>query len=364
MKKSNYVFNMSNLIKNRVKYHAPINFYDDIDFDKILSVGIDLSLPVFIMEKPIYKHLFKAFEKAQKEVDFNLVLYKNNKRVQRKIKRCFVVEKDSIKGLEKLNINYKTCSSYHKVEKGNYLKIGKVFDEFEEKDFYLEQKAFVEGIFVCCRKFLISGENYIIEMSNCSNKQTQIEIEYNKELERGYYLFAKQKNGIKIMNLSTRENLFFNANFGKFQESYSCIDGLENSTYARINAKSKIELKPFEKKSFFINFGNKCFYLKNLSEMNYVFDLSRKKHYEIFDVKITSFDKTFERIFNNDLPLKIWRAWIDGKKDTESEKVYLDYKNQIFARQKKKIILLKNDLKIQDVMLYNGKYFKKIAASS
>lgn len=352
---------MSNLIKNRVKYHAPINFYEDVDFDKITSLGIDLSLPVFIMEKPLNKLLIKSFVEAQKEVDFNLILYKNNKKLQKRMKHCFVLKQSEIEGIDKLNINYKTQSKYHKLEYGNYIKIKNKFENFEEKDFYLEQKEFVDGVFVNIKKFLLSGENHMIEMSNCTNKQIEIEVEYNHDLERGYYVFEKLKNGLKIINLTTRQKMFLNTNFGKFQEDFSCVDGLENSTYARVNLKTKITLKPFEKRAFFINFGNKFFILKNQGEMELVLKQSIEKNYEIFDIKIASFDKSFEKKFNTTLPQKIWRAWLDGKCDKESEKEYVDLKNQIVLKKKRKVELLKNDLKIQDVLLFNGKYYKKIA---
>jgi len=354
---------MTNLIKNRVKYHAPINFYDDVDFEKIMSLGIDLSLPVFIMEKPFNSVLLTAFYEAQKEVDFNLILNKKNKKVQRKIKHCYVLNPNEIKVIEKLNINYKSYSNYYKVEKGNFLRVGKIIEDFDEKDFFLEKKDFVDGIFVVVKKFLISGENYMIEMSNCSNVKRQIEIEYNHELKRGYYIFEKLRSGVKIIDLYSREKQFFNANFGKFEESYSCIDGLENSTFARINAKTKIELKPFEKKCFFINFGKQCFSLKNQNDMNFLFNLSKLKNYEIFDIKVTSKDKVFENKFNNVLPLKIWRAWLSGERDVESENTYVDLKNQIVFKKKRKVVLLKNDFKIEDVLIYNGKYYKKIAES-
>ena len=363
MTKKDYIFNMSNLIKNRAIYHAPVSYNGDVDFEKIMAKGVDLSLPVFIMEKPLKKLIIKSFIKAQKEVDFNLILREKNKKIMKKIKRCFVIKREEIPSLDKLNINYKTCSKYNKVEQGNYIKLGEVIKDFEEKLFYLEKKDLFDEVYFIVKKYLLNGENIQIEVTNTSNKTKIFEIEYNHDLERGYYNFQKIKNGLKITNLFNNKEIFFNASFGRLEERYSCIDGVENSTFARINFKANVMLKPFEKRVFFLNLGNKNFNLANISEMNYYFELSQKKNFEIFDTKIISENKFFERNFNKILPVKIWRAWLEGKRDMESENQYSKIKNNIILNNKKKPIFQNNSYKISEIFLYNGNEYKKIAKS-
>ena len=359
MTKKDYLFNMTNLIKNRVYYHAPINYSGDINFEKIMALGIDLSLPVFIIEKPVKKLILKSFYLAQKFVDFNLIIREKNRKIQKKIKNCFVIKKDEFPEIEKLNINYKTCSKYHRIEKGNYLKIGKIIEGFSQEDFYLEKKDMFGDVFYSVKKFLLSGENYIIELTNCSNKKTCVEIEYNRDLERGYYSFKKLAGGIKITNLFTNKEEFFNASFGKVNENYSCVDGIENSTFARINLKANICLEPYQRKSFLINYGSKEFSVQSQYEMNCILEASKQKNNEVFNVKIDSNNKLFERNFNHVLPTKIWLAWLKGERDLESESMYLEIKNNIVLFDGKKIIPQKNDYQLNGVLIYDGKAYKK-----
>ena len=363
MTKKDYIFNMVNLIKNRVNYHAPIRYHGDVDFDKLIEKGVDLSLPIFIMEKPLKKVLIKSFIKAQKEVKFNLILREKNRKLMKKIKKCFVIKEEEIPSLDMLNINYKTCSHYHKLESGNYLKVGKKIEDYEEKLFYLQKKDLYEGVYFTVKKFVLNGENIQIDLVNTNKTDKVIDIEYNRELQKGYYSFEKIRNGVKITNLFDNKEHYFNANFGRVNESYSCVDGIENSTYARINFKASIMLKPMQKRNLFINFGNKQFTLSNLSEMEYYFEIAQKKNYEIFDIKIESEDKFFERKFNKILPCKIWKAWLDGGRDLDSENRYLELKNNILLKQGKKNILPVNNYKIKEILSYNGKGYKKIAIS-
>ena len=352
---------MSNLIKNRVNYHAPIRYQGDIEFEKLIERGLDLSLPIFIMEKPLKKVLVKAFLDAQKQVDFNLVLRERNKTLLKKLRHCAVIKKDEISSVNKLNINYKSISNYYRLERGNYLKIGEIITDYEEKMFYLQKKGFHEGVFFTVKKFVLNGENIQIDLTNTNRKSKVIQIEYNRDLPKGYYSFEKLKRGVKIINLTNNKESFFNANFGKVDEKYSCVDGVENSTYARINFKAEVLMKPLQKRSFFINLGSKQISLSSYSEMEYYFDLSQKKNYEIFDMKISSEDKFLERRFNYILPCKIWKAWLDGKRDGDSENKYLDIKNNILFKNGKKLLFLKNPYKIKQVLLFNGKNYKKIA---
>ena len=98
--------------------------------------------------------------------------------------------------------------------------------------------------------------------------------------------------------------------------------------------------------------------------MEYYFELAQRKNFEIFDLKVTSDNKYFERRFNSILPKKIWKAWLDGRRDIESENKYLDIKNNILVRKGKKNFLPINSYKINEVLSFNGKTYKKIAISS
>ena len=363
MTKREYIFKMSNLIKNRVYYHAPIAYKGDVDFDKIMGKGIDLSYPVFIMEKPFKKELIKAFLVAQKFTDFNLIIREKNKKVQKKFKRCYVVRQSEIPSLDKLNINYKSYSTYNKIEENNYIKIEDQEISFEQKLFYLEQKGILNDIFFNIKKYVLSGESIQLELANTTKEVKEINFEYNHNLERGYYSFDEEKEGIRIVNLLNNQELFLNANFGKINENYSCIDGLENSTFARINLKSKIRLKPLEKRAFFLNLGAKKFILKNLTEINNLFKLAQKKNFEIFDVKVESKNKFFEQNFNRTLPNRIWNAWLNGKRDLDSEDKYLSLKNNILLKKENAFVLGRNSYDLCSVFAYNGKEYVKVANS-
>ena len=117
MKKKDYIFNMTNLILNRVRFHSP-QTNEIIDFDRVIKDGVDPTLPVFIFSKQLTKTLAKCFEKAQKEEKFNLVLTKESKNAK---KLDFIISKD--KELEKLNINYPSGFKFDLNEQENYLKI-------------------------------------------------------------------------------------------------------------------------------------------------------------------------------------------------------------------------------------------------
>ena len=361
MTKKDYIFNMANLIKNRVNYHAPINFDGVIDFDKIIHKGIDLSLPVFIIEKALNKDLIKAFLLAQKEVKFNLIIREKNKLALKKLKNCFYIKNGELNELEKLNINYKTMTTYYKIESGNYLKINNEELKCDQIDFYQEGKGLNDGVLIKLKKFLLNGENYFIELCNTKNSQKIIEVEYNKDLDKGYYKFYKLRKSVKILNLTTNRTCFFNANLGSICERYSCVDGIESCTYSRINYKVKLLLKPFEKRCLFINFGENCFTLNNESEMTNFFNISQKECFEIFNIKIESNDKIFEKTFNRVLPIKIWQSWLNGDRNLKLEERYVKIKNNIVLKEGKQFVLQKNNYNIDSIFCFNGKCYKKIA---
>ena len=74
MKKSDYVEKAKTSILNRIKFHAPILYDDKIDRRALFENGVSLGLPIFKFDKILNKKLVKAFELAQKEEKFNLLL--------------------------------------------------------------------------------------------------------------------------------------------------------------------------------------------------------------------------------------------------------------------------------------------------
>ena len=60
MKRKEYIQKMAMLIKNRVLFHAPIVFDDEVDFELLEAVGIDKNLPIFKFQKNMTKNLYKA----------------------------------------------------------------------------------------------------------------------------------------------------------------------------------------------------------------------------------------------------------------------------------------------------------------
>ena len=65
---------IKNLILNRVRFHAPIVYDDDIDKTVLFNNGIDTNMPIFVYKKELNKTLIKAFRKASEEANFNLLI--------------------------------------------------------------------------------------------------------------------------------------------------------------------------------------------------------------------------------------------------------------------------------------------------
>lgn len=361
MKKKEYIFKMANLIKNRVMYHAPIEFTGNVDFERIARRGIDLSLPIFVFEKDMSSELLLSFIEAQKQVRFNLIIDRCDRACLKKIHNCFWVEGELLKQIKKLDINYKANSRYKLGRIGDFLKI---FDReilLDEKEFCLEGSIVVDGVVISVKKYLLSGECLEINVVNTNKQVKSVNFEYNKNLPHGYYYFEKKKKSIKITSLMTNEEMYLNLNVEPTSSNFSCVDGVESSAFAKINFKIEEELKACEKRSYFVNFGKNLFTLKNQQEMDFFYFLSQKKNCETFDIKIESTNKFFERSFNRYLPQKIWKAWVDGGQDLESENEYINIKNSIVIKEKKGYKLLKSTYPITTIYGYDGKSYKKIA---
>ena len=112
---------IKNLILNRVKFHAPIVYDDEIDKTVLFNNGIDTNMPIFVYKKELNKTLIKAFRKASQEANFNLLIPIENvslkeEKVLKKIKNCVFYSKKSnfklLSMINKLNINYFSSSNH------------------------------------------------------------------------------------------------------------------------------------------------------------------------------------------------------------------------------------------------------------
>ncbi len=361
MKKNKAIENVARIIANRVKYHAPIIYDDDIDFKILEDFGIDTSLPIFKFEKEMTKPLLKAFMIAKKIVNFNLVTTK-------KVKCSFALFLPSqtsnlrlLQMVNKLNINYKTSSSFCEKKVNDCLKYNGKELNLQFDNFTLAKHENINGILVKETRFVCSGECIMIELSNANAKSNEIEIHYHKNLSRGYYFFKKNKSSIEIQNLFSKEIKYLNTNFEKNDMFFSCVDGVETSTFACISFCRKIILKPFQRKCFFINFGDLCFSVKNQTDMEELLSLSRKKCYENFNVKVFSIDNNYDNDFNIKKPREIWVNWINGKRDALLENEYV--------KEKEKIVLVKNNRveftsleykNFREIDIYDGKKFREV----
>ena len=362
MKKKDYIFNLKNLIKNRVLFHAPQG-EDEPKFNDVLDLGIDLNYPVFIMEKPLKKRVVEAFLQAGKEVEFNLILKEENKTLLSNLERCYVLSEDKIDLLKEFNINYKAISNYVPDQEKDFLKLNDKALVFKENLFYFESQGYYNAIYYKVKKFLLNGENYIIELTNTSGKTADFRASYLKNLPKGYYRFLTTKNGLKMSNLTSTEDLFLNTNLKNCYKFCSCLDGVDHSNCCRVEVDAKLTVKGYQKRVLFINFGEKEFDLKSFSQMQDYFNLSQRKNQEVFGLKIVSKNKVFERYFNQILPEKIWGSWLNGTRDEVCEKEYKRIRDNIVSSDGKSVVFRPNSYNISQISLFDGKKFKKISLS-
>ena len=211
------------------------------------------------------------------------------------------------------------------------------------------------------RQFYASGECNIIELVNSNSKQEEIEIEYNHNLPKGNYYFKKEHHSIRAINLFTREECFFNSNINLNSVFFSCVDGVESSSFACVRFKEKIVLKPYQKKVVFINFGNKKFYINSFSDMDALCESARKRCYENFDFRVFTCNKGYDEKINQTLPREIWLSWLDGKRNREFEREYVEERQKVFSRNKDKVCFnLEEHKNFREVDIYDGKEFRPV----
>ncbi len=368
MTKKEYVEKMANLIVNRVRFHAPIVYDDNIDFELLEVIGIDPSLPVFKYEKSLDNVMADAFLLAQKEVSFNLLTT-----TQPTCKKCKI---DALKNyvyirteelgysllstINALNINYKSGCEFNKEIEEDYIKVNDEIVNLNYQNYYLYKKASSNGVVYEIKEFLLNGKNFILNFTNLREEKQIATFEINVVLPRGYYHFKRENNAIKITSLTSGETAYFNFQSRNAKFSFSTISGVESSTHACINMKINISINGKAQKRFYFNYGENKYCFSSIRDSEDFFDISQKKMCEIFDLKVLSRDKSFDEEFNRSLPQKIWLSWLKMTTDEESEKKYLKLKNSVAKKVKNGWQISENFKGLKQVQIYENSGYRRV----
>lgn len=372
MTRKEYIERAKNLVLSRVRFHAPILFDGQID-EKVLSEnGIDKNLPIFKFEKKLNRRLLKAFELAQMEEKFNLVICESslsghNIRCIRQLKNMHNTtilsdysSKRFLETINKLNINYASSSNFNVAYSDKFFSVNGVRINPSFQDFMLENEAVFDDVNVSYKEFVLNGQNVYVKFLNRSNCERKLTVEFNIPLEKGYYYFKKIAGAIDIENLMTKEHKFFNFLCGGAKFSFSNVDGLENSVFCCINVKCQLTLKAKQSKFIFFNFGDSKFCVKNRGEIEKLEELSLREVRKIFDVQVKTKNPKFDLFFNRTLPQKIWVNWLNGRVDQQLEEKYLSYR-RLFVKGKEKISFVKfSEIGVKEIGIFNGEYYKRI----
>ena len=360
---------LKNLILNRVRFHAPIVFDDGIDNTILFNYGVDTKFPIFKYDNKIDNIIVKAFIKASNEENFNLLipvenLEKRHEKQLKKLKNCVFCDKNSnfrfLTMINKLNINYHSSSNYNLKFKDKFLMINNEIINPKYSDFSLISEGNV-GVLYKYKEFLLNGNNIYLTLKNDENLPKKIRISLNLPLKRAYYHFKKQNGVIKIVNLISREIFYFSYVCRNAEFSFSCVDGLENSSFATINLNLTFTLKPKEEKFFFFLLSNKKCPLK--SGFDKLFEIAKSKSYEIFDLRVKTKNQKFDQFFNNELPKKIWLNWLNNLKDDDLIEKYMTLR-RLFVKGKEKINFQPfKQIGLKELGIFNGEYYKKILIS-
>lgn len=353
MKKKDYIFNMTNLICSRVKFQAPQNA-ENVDFEALIKQGIDLTKPVFFYENRLSPVMAKCFYNAQKKLDFNLVFTRSQPHSR---KLNFIISDNE--NLKKLNVNYRSSSNYSPIVSENYILFnGKKPKQTLCNYFY---DGFLEdnGINCFVRECVLSGRGIYLEFLNTTNSEKSVNFEINLPLEKGYYTFEKLLHAIKITHLFSGERMYFNFSSKANKFCFSCVDGVENCAYPKVNLSCNLRLKPYQKQHYFYNFGCEKFMLNSMEEIEAYFAQCIKKTCEIFDVKIDTKFKDINNKINYILPEKIYMAWLKGISDIKSEKEYLNLRNRFILKANSDFVLNEYD-NIKSLKIFNGSIYKEV----
>ena len=368
MKKIEYLQKIKNLIVNRIKYHAPNLNTDEIDFELLSAVGIDASLPIFVFPKPMNRLFFRAFKEVKRTVDFNLICTKKPQIRESRLKKLadtFLLYEEDIGGqlwnnINALNINYLSHCDFNVEFEGEYIKFNNEKLELEYCPYYKSKKVMDQGIVFQVTEFLLNGKNYSINISNTHKEQHKISFEFNLPLPRGYYFFKQDNSCVTIENLCNRQKAYFNFNFKGGKLSFSSLNGIESCTFACINFKYEISLLPLQSKKLYFNFSDEKFCFFSPKEVQQFFESSQNKLNEIFDIRLSSHDKQFDRLFNLSLPQNIWEKWQNFDFDEKSENDYLKYRSQIITQTDKGLQINPSFKGLKEVKFYRNSGWKRV----
>ncbi len=368
MKKKEYIEKMANLIINRVRFHAPIVYDKEVDFEILEVIGIDTSLPIFKYDKSINAVMLDAFKRAQAEVNFNIIATNEPSVSEKKLKalKNFIYIREEELGysllasINALNINYKSNTEFDKEIEENYIKVNDEIVNLNYKNYYLHKKAISDGVVYEIREFLLNGRNFILNFSNGSNEKRIASFEINIVLPRGYYRFKRETNAIKIENLCSHDTAYFNFVSKNAKFSFSTISGVESSTHACLNMKMNISLNAKEQKRFYFNFGENKYCFTSPKDAEKFFEISQEKMSEIFDIKVLTRNKQFDEEFNVYMPQKIWLSWLNLTVDEENEKNYLKTKNTIINKTENGLKINENFKGLKQVQIYLNSGYKRV----
>ena len=361
MKNKNYIEKAKQLILNRVRFHAPVVYDDNIDFDILARFGVDVNLPVFKFDKTLSKNLAKAFSLAKKEENFNLLV--SDKSANKFCPKDALLYSQTsslefLKAINKLNINYSSSTNFNPVFQDKFFKVDGQILNPQFDDFKLKKVAAFEKIYIDYTEFVLNGSNFYLKVKNMGKNLQKVDIELNIPLIKGYYFFKRFNRSVLIENLLTKQKLFLNFICPNAKFSFSCVDGLENSVFSCINVRASLNV---EEESFvFFNFGTQKFNLKNERMVVAFKNLAEKKVCEIFNVQVKTKNAKFDYFFNKTLPQKIWINWLNGENDKTLEEKYISLK-RIFVRGEKDFDLVNfKEIGLKELGIFNGEYYKKI----
>lgn len=370
MRNNDYIKKAKSVILNRVRFHAPVVYDDDIDKTVLFVNGIDISKPIFKFDKVLNKNLVKAFSLALKEEKFNILF--SNKSVEkvgeRKLKKIpnailYNQEQSSVSFIEminKLNINYSSPSNYNIAFKDKFFKVNEIILNPSYKEFVLRQNLAVNEVWVEYSEFVLNGRNIFVNLKNKANVNKKIELELNIPLRKGYYFFKQLTKSVLVENLLTKEKKFLNFFARNCKFSFSNVDGLENSVFCCVNVRLTVNIEKKEEKIVFFNFGDEKFAFNNSNQIKSYKQIALKKCCEIFNVKVKTKETKFDNYFNNILPKKIWINWLNDETNLLLEEKYLNLK-KLFIRGCNNFSFVPfREIGIKEIGLFNGEYYKKV----
>ncbi|MGN1201041.1 MAG: hypothetical protein ACI4R8_02100 [Candidatus Caccovivens sp.] len=366
MRKQEYIQRAKQAIINRVRFHAPIVYDDNIDKRVLFENGVDLSLPIFKFDKILNKRLAKAFELAQNEEKFNLVLSTSSLGNGRlKVPNAIVYSPQNsstsfVEMINKLNINYSASTNYQLLFKDKFMKINEEIINPQYDEFVLKTCLVKDDIWISYDEFVLNGSNFFVKIKNMGDKDKKVSLELNIPLEKGYYYFKKLNRSILVENLLSKQKLFLNFVCRNAKFSFSNVNGLENSTYCCINIRLSINLCAGEEKFVFFNLSQAKFTLSNKKEVERFKELAKVKSCEIFDVKVKTKNPKFDLFFNKTLPQKIWLNWLNGQFDEKLEEKYLTFKRMFIKGSEQLTFVPFHEIGLKEIAIFNGEYYKKI----